>query len=214
MKKLLIALIGIFSIIITTAFASTPAIGVSMHNGLYLTGALGYSYMPDNKEYCFDTECYSMSTGFGLLLGLGAGYKQGNFRHEFTLLGTSNFISDDLNSTSGVGAYLYSLYFDFNRPNSNFVPYIGAGIGAAIAIDEFDVPFEGKYEFESDTTFIFQAAAGFNYYFTPHFFTSLEYDYFATPNYTFHLKGFPDYDAFSSHFNTHTLSLKFSYLFF
>ncbi len=161
---------------------------------------VSYNYLPDNGWVASGTGIHTASKkgeGIDLAWGrdLGRVWIGGGIRGEFELKWKYNDV-DTLSSGgqpfSGVTghtrvvALMYNLYDDF-RPESNFDPYIGLGIGYAnVRFGNFygyDSATSTQYALDaSDSAFAYQAIAGFKVRLNPSVSLDFAYNWFMLGN--------------------------------
>jgi len=148
--------------------------------GTYLSGGIGANFANDS-----DVSGTGISTDVGYengiagVLALGQAYANG-FRGEIEIGRRSNSIeSSGATSTGGnasVASAMINGYYDF-ATGSAFIPYLGAGIGAARL--NMNVSPVGTTRIDSaDNTFAMQGIAGVGFQMTDNWTGTVEYRYF------------------------------------
>lgn len=141
MKKLL-PIFTVFSVFATGAFAAdlTPYVGLGVVVDKAGTSAKRMGYDPNSAEMIVKNGGGDMDFDSAIAGEFTAGIKYGNIRAEleYALRSASEdkyeLVSNammTINTSTSVkhNSYLFNLYYDFDLENSNWTPYVGAGIG-------------------------------------------------------------------------------------
>jgi len=110
-------------------------------------------------------------------------------------------------------AFMANGIYDF-FPNSQWTPYIGAGIGIA-RLDAHNVSTAGTGTVinDVDTQFAYQGIAGVSYSIAPKLSLALDYRYFATLDPTFSVSAGAGGGTYSPAYRTHNVFLSLTYHF-
>lgn len=155
------------------------AASATQGSSLYVSGFGGITFLSDADLYQsgFGSSTFAYDAGAGF--GASAGYRWAmGLRAEFELSYRSNDVDTiDGVSVSGVDtsslAYMGNLWYDFDT-GSDFIPYLGAGVGAATVTLDL-----GPSDF-SDTVFAWQIGGGLGYQITPGLVLFADYRWLAT----------------------------------
>ena len=148
--------------------------------GTYLSGGVGANFANDSdvSGAGINTDI-GYETGIAGVLALGHSYANG-FRTEVEIGRRSNSIdSSGTTSTGGktsVASAMINAYYDF-ATGSAFVPYLGAGIGAA-RLNTNVSPVGSTGIDSADNTIAMQGIAGVGYQMTDSWTGTVEYRYF------------------------------------
>lgn len=189
----------------------------------YVSAKLKYSIMDNSEKANFEDEVFLYEAdwdiddkvfGGSVAVGLQAPFAHGALRGEFeynlnadaekniTFDGLEGKFKTKLESQ----AYLINAYYDIYT-NTNFVPYIGAGLGAA--------RLKASLENEniSDTSFAWQIGAGVAYQINPNIAVDLGYRYidFGDISETDVEDGFPEKDKIESKAHEIMLGLRYTF---
>ena len=169
---------------------------VSRFNGVYVGVNAGPTFMPKIKETDSTGDYIEKKMKTGYLGGLAMGLKNDYFRAELEAGYTKSDIDEVtyhglvLNGVGGdVKAYsiLANFYYDLDYFHSNFMPYIGIGLGS-VHVDE-DTETENGYKLDGNFgAFAGQGIAGLKYYFNRTLSVSLDYRYFISEKKSFNIK--------------------------
>ncbi|MDE2165773.1 MAG: OmpA family protein [Alphaproteobacteria bacterium] len=175
------------------AFAQTFGSPGTGPNGPYIRGEGGWSHMNDMTGRTTTGTIYTSKQHEGYAVGGAIGWKLDQLRLELGLdfsnsgikeidlnNATASSVSGSVKNTSAMVRALWDL-----RTGTNFVPYIGIGVGAShVTLD--NVRANGTaLSNSSDTVFAYEPIVGLNYLITPNLALGLEYRYFATVDPTF-----------------------------
>lgn len=178
-----------------SAFAQTFGSPGTGPNGPYIRGEGGWSHMNDMTGHTTTGTTYTSKQNEGFAVGGAFGWKLDQLRLELGLDFSNSGIKEiDLNNapassvsgsvknTSAMVRALWDL-----RTGTNFVPYIGIGVGAShVTLD--GVRGNGTaLSNSSDNVFAYEPIVGVNYLVTPNLALGVEYRYFATvdPSFTY-----------------------------
>jgi len=153
---------------------------------VYVTGAVGISYMPDVElGYRNIPGSGSVSTdGVNITVGAGAGIAQKHIRNEARIDYHRGYV-DDVTSGFGPGSspeegasidvltLLYTLYLQYPFLDEKMSVYAGAGMGAAYG----RIPLNGSQI--KEWQFAYQATGGYYWQFLGNFGVDLSYRYVA-----------------------------------
>lgn len=158
---------------------SQPGIGSGSFDydaGFNIGGAVGYRWP------------------FSLRTEVELSYRQNSIdTATVTIAGIGTISGSVSDSDVSAFAFMANAWYDIDT-GSNFIPYIGGGLGGA----RIDVDLAGT-EFD-DTVFAWQIGAGLGYKVTPGVVVSVDYRWLATTDPAFEDPGFPDVDSeYSSH---------------
>lgn len=172
----------------TALFATVLMSGAAMGSGLYLSGGVGANFAGDA-----DVTGTGISTDIefdpGPLAVIAVGYDFGNnFRTELELAGRWND-AETIGSASGTGdttttSGMINVLFDLDV-ESDFTPYLGAGLGAANVEDSGIGPISGSTINTDETVFAYQAIAGVAYELNDMISLTADYRYFLTDDASF-----------------------------
>jgi opacity protein-like surface antigen len=170
--------------VLALSFIAAPALAA----GPYAGGEAGATFLATSKLTFDDGTSEDVKSKVGFGLGLVGGYDFGTYRleGEFAYRKNNNNEATDNGATTNLSgdyssmALMVNGYYDFRTVSPVFVPYLGAGIGAARLT--FKVPASGgDPAFDSSSTvFAYQLAAGVGYVVSKEFTLDLGYKYFAT----------------------------------
>lgn len=121
-----------------------------------------------------DTDIAGIDLEFdgGGVFGVMGGYRiNQNFRVDVEITYRENDLSDFVGDVNSL-AFMINGYYDF-RTGTNWVPYIGGGVGYA------NVELDSGVA-EDDDVFAYQAGLGIAYEMSPNFAVSLDYRFFGT----------------------------------
>jgi OmpA-OmpF porin, OOP family len=161
-------------------------------DGFYLRGEGGWSHMNDMTGRTSggtpNGTIYTSKQNDGYLFGGAVGWKSDQLRVELGLDFSNSGIKEiDVNnvrdgSASGSvhnTAGMLNVIWDM-RTGTNWVPYIGIGVGASYATLD-NVKYNGTLQSNSsDLVFAYQPIVGVDYHFTPNLALGLQYRYFST----------------------------------
>ena len=191
----------------------------------YVSAKLKYSIMDNSAKSNFEDEVYSYKAnwdiddkvfGGSVALGIQAPFTNGAIRGEFEY--SLNADAEKNISFTGLEGYkfktklksqtlLFNAYYDV-KTNTNFVPYIGAGLGAA----RLKASLEG--ESASDTTFAWQIGGGVAYNINENLAVDLGYRYINSGdiNKTYiDEDGFPEKDKLEAKAHEIMLGLRYNF---
>lgn len=167
----------------TALFATVLLSGPAQGSGLYLSGGLGVSLAKDaNVTGTGISTEIEFDPGPVAMVALGYGFDN-NFRAELELAGRWNDAetvggasgSGDTTTTSGMLNVIYDLDIE-----SDFTPYLGAGLGAANVEDNSIATISSSSISNDDTVFAYQAIAGVSYDLSEVISLTADYRYFTT----------------------------------
>jgi OOP family OmpA-OmpF porin len=188
MKRLTLALATVATLVSGAAMAQGYA-------GWYLGARGGATWLDDQSAVAPGGASLGLDyeTGWGLSGNVGYAFG-GPFRLELEVAYRNN----DVDSValggarlSGAGGSMNSLavmlngFFDI-QTGTNFVPYIGAGVGyARVTADGITASGLGGSIDEDDSQFAYQGIVGVSYWFSPEVALTVDYRYFATQDPSF-----------------------------
>ncbi len=152
----------------------------------YFTVAGGLAFVGDSTGVASTTNndiTVSFDTGFGLSAAVGRRFS--NFRLEAELgygssdadQETSSGVTNAKNGTGTTWSVMANGLYDINM-DSNWIPYVGLGIGYATVNLDLDASTNFNSIDDSDATFAFQALTGVNYRISEQTALGLGYRYF------------------------------------
>jgi hypothetical protein len=203
-------------------------------DGIYLGIILGGNYAPkvdlEFPSLVNHPTFYSVGTltyDFGGNMGGGIGYKINNFRVEgefnYAYLGFNKLQLGDivitkkrslttpkLGGNTRIMSFFVNGFYDlFNPdPETNFIPYVGLGIGMAQFRNTTDLTFQNRIlvkTIESVSGGAVQGILGFRYYLDDYTSFSLDYRYFTTN------KIKEDSGLFTQRFTMSSINLNFNF---
>ncbi|MBM3508435.1 MAG: porin family protein, partial [Alphaproteobacteria bacterium] len=166
------------------------------YTGWYVGARGGVSWLEDYSHPVAGTNTnFEFDRGWALSGNLGYGFG-GPFRLEFELAHRTNEIdtisqggarlagaTGDMKSLAG----MINGFFDI-ATGTNFVPYVGAGLGyARVSADGITATGGGVTNSDDDNVFAYQGIVGASYWFTPEVALTADYRYFATQDPSFRL---------------------------
>lgn len=197
MKKFL-PIFTVFSMFATATFAAdlTPYVGLGVVVDKAGTSAKRMGYDPNSADMIVKNGGGDMDFDSAIAGEFTAGIKYGNLRGEFEYALRS--ASEDnyeilsnammtINTSTSVkhNSYLFNLYYDFDLENSNWTPYVGAGVGlgtynqyAAVDIDFASDMMPDQHIIGADDKkkeFEWQVAVGTAYNFTESWAADIAY---------------------------------------
>lgn len=197
MKKFL-PIFTVFSMFATATFAAdlTPYVGLGVVVDKAGTSAKRMGYDPNSADMIVKNGGGDMDFDSAIAGEFTAGIKYGNLRGEFEYALRS--ASEDnyeilsnammtINTSTSVkhNSYLFNLYYDFDLENSNWTPYVGAGVGlgtynqyAAVDIDFASDMIPDQHIIGADDKkkeFEWQVAVGTAYNFTESWAADIAY---------------------------------------
>jgi opacity protein-like surface antigen len=225
MKKLYFIITTYLILFSLTAFAATQTTNSQKYNstGWYVSASAGPAFMPniDEVDSLGDRVTREMKTG--AQMSIAVGFKRGYYRPEVQFLaGGADIKSWDYRGSRvtnidgdvvAVG-FMFNNIFDINIPNSNFVPYLGVGVGAIAVEEEITASNGYKLEESSGGIWAMQLMAGAKYYFTEHISVFLDYRYMlgADSNYIVKINGVKQ-GTLEQRYQNHVINLGIQYYF-
>jgi len=179
------------------------------HSGLY--GYIGGGYNILRDADVSGSGGAEFDGGYAFLGALGWGWGNGlrtelelGYRRNEVDGGTGRVLTGDASSYHA----MFNVLYDFNL--GDFVPYIGAGIGAANIRYDTMAPVAGSAVDDSDWQFAYQGIVGVQYFFTPSLAIYADARYFATLDPTFKTAAGTKVDGEYENY-TFTVGLRFNF---
>jgi opacity protein-like surface antigen len=152
------------------ALLTSPVVAQDKERGFYFDANVGVALAEDVelKSFIVPTRGVDLELDPGPRLSVAGGY---NFCSYFGLQAETGFIFNEIDGSDGDAVLshvplLLDAVFRYDKPNSRFVPYIGAGAGGDFSSISFDdARFGGGWVDGSDSSLVFawQVFAGLRF---------------------------------------------------
>lgn len=199
---------------VAAALSSLFAPSALADAGLYLRFAAGAGFVDQDSFGAVDFESGytgSAAVGYNWFLPENIADLRMELEASYRYNDVDTILSLPADGEAQVFSVMLNGYFDF-RTNLPFVPYIGAGLGAAQIryTDDGAGGLLGSTIDDHDTVFAFQSMVGVNYDLASGMALGLEYRFLETENFTFvDSLGFGFVDNYDNHSALLTLTLGF-----
>jgi OmpA-OmpF porin, OOP family len=185
------------AVAIGAAFVTVPMTAGAADNGLYVGGAGGYNFLPeDSKLGSVDADLDGDWAGLGAL-----GYA---FSNGLRLEGEFGYRENDVNGISGTsggtGSYhtstfMTNLLYDIHQLGWPVTPYVGIGLGAARVKLGSVGPVASSTINDSDIGFAMQGIVGASYDLNRYFTLTADYRHVRVPDLSFKTAGGTSVDS-------------------